>query len=113
SSPVTDVLVTDVNGPAPAPEGAPPHGALLLPPGFHERLSAEMVRRVELLQRAEASPQARAVALEACARDVVTFVRDWCWTYDPRLVPLYLPAEIPFLLRPKQEEYLRWLEERE
>jgi phage terminase large subunit len=35
----------------------------------------------------------------------VDFINDWMITYDPRLQP----SMLPFLLFPKQEEYIRWL----
>lgn len=43
-----------------------------------------------------------------CRRDVVTFVNDWCWTFDPRIKDTPF---LPFELWPRQVEYLRWLDE--
>ncbi len=44
-----------------------------------------------------------------CRGDVVHWVNSWCWTYDPRE-----PDPIrPFDLFPRQEEFLRWLTERD
>jgi hypothetical protein len=45
----------------------------------------------------------------ACADDVVYWLQNWGWTYDPRCSP----AWVPFDPWPKQVEYLRWLEDRE
>jgi hypothetical protein len=44
--------------------------------------------------------------MKACAADVVMWVNDWVWTYDPRKTP----SSMPFDLFPRQEEFLRWLE---
>lgn len=49
--------------------------------------------------------------LAHCAADPVYWVNTYCWTYDPRLLPA--DPNIPFRLFPRQEEFLRWLEERE
>src|SRR5690606_3137642 len=70
--------------------GAPPSAEVLLPPGYRERHEAELRRRLRLADAADASAEARALALAAVRADVVTFVNDWCWTYDPRLAPLGL-----------------------
>src|SRR5205823_5163590 len=37
---------------------------------------------------------------------------DWGMTFDPRNLDIGLPAACPFLLFPKQEEYVGWLLER-
>lgn len=50
----------------------------------------------------------QALVLEHCRKDIVSWVNDWVWTYDPRRKP----SLIPFILYPKQEEYLRWRRER-
>lgn len=47
--------------------------------------------------------------LSQCAKDVVYWLSNYGWTYDPR----ESPALVPFDPWPKQIEYLRWLEERE
>lgn len=47
--------------------------------------------------------------ISLCAQDVVYWLDNWGWTYDPR----QQPALIPFNPWKKQVEYLRWLEERE
>lgn len=38
------------------------------------------------------------------------FIDDWLWTYDPRRTDG--PASMPFILWPRQREYIAWLEER-
>lgn len=37
------------------------------------------------------------------------FIIDWGMTYDPRNVQRGLPSTIPFLLFPKQEEFIHWV----
>lgn len=39
---------------------------------------------------------------------VVDFIEDWMWTYDPRVTPAWKP----FLLWPRQREYMQWLLDR-
>src|SRR5579859_1477704 len=40
------------------------------------------------------------------------WVTDWGMTFDPRNVEIGLPAVVPFLLFPRQEEFFVWLYER-
>lgn len=40
------------------------------------------------------------------------FIHDWACTFDPRLPEIGLPAVVPFLLFPRQAEYVDWLVER-
>lgn len=62
--------------------------------------------RAEILQRASNDPEFQAVLKQKCADDPVFFVDTFCWTYDPRLSePI-----IPFILYPKQEKLIFWLE---
>lgn len=52
-------------------------------------------------------------AMKAYYRDnPAQFVNDWGMTFDPRNVERGLPAAIPFLLFPKQEEWIDWVVER-
>lgn len=41
--------------------------------------------------------------------NIAQFIIDWGMTEDPRLIAEGLPAEIPFLLFPKQEEFVYWV----
>lgn len=70
-------------------------------------IQAVMAKRLEILDKANRSKELQAVILEKCRRDVVFWCNNWVWTYDPRRKPSY----IPFILFPRQEEYLRWREE--
>lgn len=42
----------------------------------------------------------------------ISFIQDWCYTYNPRNVGTGIPVVMPFLLFPKQREMVRWLQER-
>lgn len=39
----------------------------------------------------------------------VKFISDWAMTFDPRNAEIGLPTTIPFVLFPKQEEFIVWL----
>lgn len=67
----------------------------------------ETMRRFELVQAAANNPKLQGALLEESRRDVVTFFRDWVWTYDPRMMPPW-PKRMPMTLWPRQEEFLRW-----
>lgn len=42
----------------------------------------------------------------------VKFITDWCCTFDPRNAEVGLPTTMPFLLFPKQAEFINWLRDR-
>ncbi len=68
--------------------------------------------RMERLQRIRQQPE-MLPALKAFYRDnPAQFIIDWGMTVDPRNVERGLPARIPFLLFPKQEEWIEWFVER-
>jgi hypothetical protein len=68
--------------------------------------------RAERLRRIRAEPQL-VPALKTYYRDnPAQFIIDWGMTFDPRNVERGLPAQIPFLLFPKQEEWIVWFLER-
>lgn len=67
----------------------------------------EAFRRLNNLQKCNNSIEMQSLVVEYCSRDILAWVSDWVWTYDPR-IPAYIPL-IPF---PKQAEYLLWRIER-
>ncbi|WP_337036901.1 hypothetical protein [Enterobacter asburiae] len=70
---------------------------------------AVFANRAERLQRIRNDPQC-VPALKAYYKTHPTqFVIDWGMTFDPRNAEIGLPVSIPFLLLPKQEEWLDWL----
>ncbi|OEY95996.1 terminase [Acinetobacter proteolyticus] len=74
---------------------------------------AEMSRRYyykAVIEQNELSIQAE---LYKCRTDPIHWFNHWIWTYDPRGMSFGLPANIPFVLRPKQVELVEWLLERE
>ncbi len=74
---------------------------------------AEMSRRYyykAVIEQNELSMQAE---LYKCRIDPIHWFNHWIWTYDPRGMSFGLPANIPFVLRPKQVELVGWLLERE
>ncbi|ENX03608.1 hypothetical protein F900_00702 [Acinetobacter modestus] len=73
----------------------------------------EMTRRYyykAVIEQSESNIQAE---LEKCKKDPVHWFNHWVWTYDPRGMAFGLPANLPFVLRPKQVELTVWLAERE
>ncbi|MBK0062163.1 MULTISPECIES: terminase [unclassified Acinetobacter] len=74
---------------------------------------AEMTRRYyykAVIEQNELSIQAE---MYKCKNDPAHWFDHWIWTYDPRGMPFGLPANLPFVLRPKQVELIDWLLERE
>lgn len=68
--------------------------------------------RLERLGRLRANP-AQIPVLKRYYRDnVAQFIIDWGTTYDPRNVERGWPALIPFILFPRQEEFVHWFIER-
>lgn len=68
--------------------------------------------RAERLARIRATPEVLP-ALKAYYREnPAQFIIDWGMTFDPRNPERGLPTSIPFLLFPKQEEWIDWFMER-
>lgn len=74
---------------------------------------SEMTRRYYYKAVTEQSEQSQQAEIEKCRRDPVHWFNHWVWTYDPRGMAFGLPANLPFVLRPKQVDLLDWLAERE
>lgn len=68
--------------------------------------------RMERLQRIRQDPQLLPVLKAFYKDNPAQFIIDWGMTVDPRNVERGLPARIPFLLFPKQEEWIQWFVER-
>ena len=60
------------------------------------------------LDRCEQDLDYRAWELEKCRRDPIYWINNWVWTTDPRNPSRGLPVSVPFVLWPKQIEYLQW-----
>lgn len=75
-------------------------------------IQTEEKRRLALLLEARESEETRITMIEYAKRDPVWFINTFVFTLDPRNVAEGLPGDIPLKLRPKQEEYVRWLDDR-
>lgn len=64
--------------------------------------------RMERLQRIRQQPEMLPVMRAFYKDNPAQFIIDWGMTVDPRNVERGLPARIPFLLFPKQEEWIEW-----
>lgn len=74
---------------------------------------AEMSRRYYYKAVTEQNELSIQAELYKCRTDPIHWFNHWIWTYDPRGMSFGLPANIPFVLRPKQVELVDWLLERE
>jgi hypothetical protein len=69
----------------------------------------ERARRLENIRSGAVSLPA---LMEHYKADPVAFITDWGMTFDPRNAEIGLPTMVPFVLFPRQQEYIRWLYER-
>lgn len=67
--------------------------------------------RVDRLTRLRADPAMLAGVKAHYAAHPADFIHDWGMTFDPRNAEIGLPTTIPFLLFPKQREFIDWLHE--
>jgi hypothetical protein len=70
---------------------------------------AVFARRSEQLKKIRENPQSLPALLEYYKTHPVDFVNDWGMTFDPRNAERGLPTIIPFLLFPKQAEWIDWI----
>jgi hypothetical protein len=69
-------------------------------------------KRLERLERLRANPELLP-GVRAYYRDhIAEFINDWGVTFDPRNADVGLPTTIPFVLFPKQREWIEWIIER-
>lgn len=68
--------------------------------------------RLERLRRLREDPTLLPGLRKYYRDNPAQFIIDWGSTFDPRNVEIGLPATVPFLLFPKQEEYVNWFMER-
>lgn len=71
-------------------------------------LSECIALRLKRLAACNGSVKLQVLERAMCAVDVVHFINTWGWTYDPRRSP----SNLPFILFPRQAEYLVWRNER-
>ena len=78
----------------------------------HPDYVAVFAHRLERLEKIRKDPSVLP-ALKTFYRDnPAQFIIDWGVTYDPRNPERGLPSTIPFLLFPRQEEWVAWFIER-
>lgn len=65
--------------------------------------------RAERLERIRSTPGMAAGLLEHYKDNPVDFINDWGMTFDPRNAEIGLPTTVPFLLFPKQAEFIVWV----
>lgn len=68
--------------------------------------------RLERLKKLRSKPSLMAGLRVMYRENPAQFIIDWGSTFDPRNVDQGLPAWMPFLLFPKQEEWVHWFLER-
>ena len=65
--------------------------------------------RCARLERLRADPSLVGPLKEFYRANPVAFVMDWGCTFDPRNAERNLPTTVPFLLFPKQAEFIEWV----
>ncbi|EKM8367028.1 TerL protein, partial [Salmonella enterica] len=68
--------------------------------------------RMERLQRIRKAPETLPALRQFYRTNPAQFIIDWGMTTDPRNLDYGLPVTIPFLLFPRQEEWIDWIMER-
>lgn len=68
--------------------------------------------RIERLERMRSQPEIVPRLRDYYAANPADFISDWGMTFDPRLAEKGLRTVVPFLLFPKQREFINWCLER-
>ena len=68
--------------------------------------------RVERLERMRGKPEIVARLIDYYAGHPADWISDWGMTFDPRLAEKGLRTVVPFVLFPKQREFINWCLER-
>lgn len=75
-----------------------------------ECLKIAFVERSKVLLKIRSDPARHVPMLKAYYRDhVADFINDWGCTFDPKNVEAGLPALVPFVLFPRQREWVEWV----
>ena len=69
-------------------------------------------QRLERLERMRAQPEIVHRLKDYYAGNPADFINDWGMTFDPRLAERGLRTVVPFILFPKQREFIGWLLQR-
>lgn len=70
------------------------------------------LERIERIKRLRAEPGILHGLRAYYADNPVDFIRDWMVTVDPRNPERGIPAVVPFLLFPRQVEFINWMRDR-
>lgn len=73
---------------------------------------AVFAQRIERLERMRKNPEIVHRIKDYYAGHPADFINDWGMTFDPRLAERGLRTVVPFVLFPKQREFIGWLLER-
>jgi len=65
--------------------------------------------RIEAIERLRAKPELVPAVLEFYKDNPVAFITDFGMTFDPRMAEIGKPTMVPFVLFPKQVEFINWL----
>jgi hypothetical protein len=65
--------------------------------------------RIDRLERLRSDPASLPSVKEFYKTHPVEFIEDWMCTFDPRLAERGIATTVPFLLFPKQVEFVEWL----
>jgi phage terminase large subunit len=72
----------------------------------------DIPKRLEILTDAKKSPNKQLIYKELCRKDPIFFINHFAWTYDPRRLDRGERADVPFVLYPYQEDFIRlWQED--
>ena len=66
-------------------------------------------KRVEKLNKIRSNPACLPALKSHYRENPAQFITDWGVTFDPRNVERGLPANIPFILFPRQVEFVEWV----
>lgn len=80
-------------------------------PDYREVIEARLANLDAIRAHPEDLPALRAY-YGSSGEGIADFINDFGWTYDPRNVERGLPATVPFVLFPKQRDWVCWLIER-
>lgn len=74
-------------------------------------LRDQIVERILHAAKCADDAEAQALELTMCKADYVHFVNTWVWTFNETHVGIGLPADVPFILRPRQVEFLHFIDD--
>lgn len=68
-----------------------------------------LVKRIQVLKKLKEDGKLLQAYKKHYKTNPVDFIQDWGMTYNPKNVGTTIPAHMPFILFPKQKEYINWL----